>query len=63
MAFGSVTESALISLDPISLGSGIWLYFTALTCTVMQFIDDSSSEVYNDIACRTPVNQSFAHFP
>ncbi|MHB1742736.1 MAG: hypothetical protein ACYCSA_09270 [Thermoplasmataceae archaeon] len=31
MAFGSVTESALISFDPISLGSGNRLYFTAPT--------------------------------
>ncbi len=42
IAFGSVIESALISFEPISLGSGIWWYFTAPTCTVMRFIDGTS---------------------
>ena len=42
IAFGSVTESAPRSFESNSLGSGIWLYFTAPTCTVMRFIDGTS---------------------
>ena len=42
IAFGSVTESAPRSFESKSLGSGIWSYFTAPTCTVMRFIDGTS---------------------